>query len=106
MFLDDISENDIYCIESILEKYLREKDIIILDKDFNFLFLKIIVFVFRSKRGYSNNINLMDISYRFYNYYFIENLMKEIFDKIGFKFIEDEVIYILNYFGVIVYKGI
>lgn len=29
VFLDDISENDIYCIESILEKHLRKKDTII-----------------------------------------------------------------------------
>ncbi len=47
----------------------------------------------------------MDTSYRFHNYYFIENLMKEISDKIGFKLIEDEVIYISNYSGVIAYKG-
>ncbi len=105
VFLDDISENDIHCIESILEKHLREKDTIISDKDFNLLLSKIIVSVFRSKRGHSNNINLMDTSYRFHNYYFIENLMKEISDKIGFKLIEDEVIYISNYSGVIAYKG-
>lgn len=99
--LDNISSQDIKDIEKTLGEHLRKQNIIISDKDFYLLVSKIIVSIFRSKSGYSQGINSIDASSRLHNYLFIKDLMEELSKKVKFTLIEDEVLYISNYSGVV-----
>ncbi|MGL4912963.1 MAG: BglG family transcription antiterminator [Romboutsia sp.] len=99
--LDNITQSDISNIENTLGKYLRKQEIIISDKDFNLLVSKIIVSIFRNNVGCSDGIRLLDTGYRLHNYVFIKKIMEEISQKIGFELVEDEILYISNYSGVV-----
>ena len=101
VYLDNISEQDIRSIENTLGDHLRKQDVIISDKDFNLLVSKIIVSIFRSKSGYSDGIKSLNTGYRLHNYVLIKNLMEDLSKKIKFSLIEDEVLYISNYSGVV-----
>ena len=100
-YLDNISEQDIRNIENTLGEHLRKEDVIISDKDFNLLVSKIIVSISRSKSGYSEGIKSLDTGCRLHNYLIIKNLMEDLSNKIKFSLIEDEVLYISNYSGVV-----
>lgn len=99
--LENISEVDINNIENVLAKHLRKQEIIISDKDFNLLASKIIVSIFRSKSGNSEKINYLDTEYRLHNYLFIKELMEELYELIDSELLEEEVLYISNYSGVV-----
>lgn len=99
--LKNISEVDINNIENVLAKHLRKQEIIISDKDFNLLVSKIIVSIFRSKSGNSEKINYLDTEYRLHNYLFIKELMEELYELIDSELLEEEVLYISNYSGVV-----
>lgn len=99
--LENISEVDINNIENVLAKNLRKQEIIISDKDFNLLVSKIIVSIFRSKSGNSEKINYLDTEYRLHNYLFIKELMEELYELIDSELLEEEVLYISNYSGVV-----
>lgn len=101
VYLDNISEQDIRNIENTLGDHLRKQDVIISDKDFNLLVSKIIVSIFRSKSGYSEGIKSLDTGYRLHNYVLIKELMEDLSKKIKFSLIEDEILYISNYSGVV-----
>lgn len=101
VYLDNISDKDIRTVENVLGDNLKKQGIIISDKDFNLLVSKIIVSIFRSKNGYSENIKYLNTGNKLHNYLFIKELMEDLSEKIGFDLIEDEIVYISNYSGVV-----
>ena len=100
--LTSILEEEIAIIEKTLISELKSLNLIIFDKDLNFLVSKIIISIFRIKQNVSNEIEKLNIEYKFHNYIVIDNLMTKLSPILNFKVSQREIVYILKYCNVIV----
>lgn len=98
----NISKEDINIIEEILINELKNQNLMIFDKDLNFLLCKIMISIFRIKQSYNNEIKHIDIEYKFHNYILINNVMLKLSKILNFEISQNEIIYILKYCNVIV----
>lgn len=101
VYLDNITEQDIKNIEETLVEHLKMQNIIISDKDFHVLISKIIVAISRNMSGHSEGVNKFSTNTRLHNYLLIKKLMEELSKKLDFNLLEDEILYISNYSGLV-----
>lgn len=97
-----MSEEEITLIEDMLISELKNLGLMIFDKDLNFLVSKIIISIFRIKQNVHNEVQNLNIQYKFHNYIVINNLMTKLSHILNFKLSQNEIFYILKYCSVIV----
>ena len=100
--LTSIQDKQINIIEQTLISELKSLNLIIFDKDLNFLISKIIISIFRIQQSFDNEIENLNIEYKFHNYIVINNLITKLSSILNFKISQKEIVYILKYCDVIV----
>lgn len=93
--IDNVYSKETSLIENIIIKKLKEKNIIISDKDFNILLSKIIISISRTRRGKTfickqGDNKLNDIN-------FIKEIVEEVYIKLDTHYDENEIFYICSH---------
>ncbi len=102
--LNNISRKEINLMEDIITNSLKDNNIIISDKDFNSLLIRIIVSISRVRAGNIIDKNAFQDSYRFHNYELVKDMMKNISGLLNIKLVENEVLYVSSSCGLIMYN--
>lgn len=102
--LDNISRNEIEKIQNIINKILRNCDIIICDKDVNVLLIRIIISISRVRNNcVLENDASKDIC-KLNNYELVREVMKQVSETFNFIIDENEVLYVSSTCGVTIYN--
>lgn len=99
----NIKNSELKFIEEIIASQLKQNNIIISDKDFSILLSRIIASISRSKLGNKIGAELFQSQYRLHNYNLVQSIMNDISKKLNIEINENEILYVSNYSGVIIY---